>query len=329
MDMLNIEKKFAKEIRLINDYILDYTDSRYSLIKAAVRNMIKGGGKRLRPLFMMQAAKFGNYEQQKVLKIASGLEILHMATLVHDDIIDDASIRRGKETVQNKYGKDIAVFVGDFFLSKANSLFARYLSSPTLVKLNDVINLICEGEIKQYQEKFNHNLNIGDYFRRIRRKTALFFGMCAYIGGYESGIRNRKLYNLYNLGLETGMAFQIRDDILDYTASGTKTGKDAGQDLFAGVYTLPVINLFQNDNKITAEFKNEIENKDGVFKKKLTEKEAEKISQRLKTGDYIKKCKILEKRFTNRAFYHLEQLPGEEIKENFNYILRYQLHRKK
>ena len=127
-----------------------------------------------------------------------------MATLVHDDIIDEARLRRGRITAQEKFGNDVAVFVGDFLLTKSYSLFVDNLSQHSLVKLNKVVKMVCIGEIRQYEEKYDLDLSLIDYFKRIRRKTALLFAISAYIGAYEAGVRGKGYFNFINLPLRWG-----------------------------------------------------------------------------------------------------------------------------
>ena len=117
-----------------------------------------------------------------------------------------------------------------------------------MYRLSNIVNTICEGEINQFQNKFNTEISITQYFKRIRKKTALLFGFSTYLGAYESGLRNQELYNLYNVGLNFGMAFQIQDDILDFQGQEKIMGKEIGQDIDSGVYTLPLVIALKNDN---------------------------------------------------------------------------------
>ncbi|MCK8816156.1 polyprenyl synthetase family protein [Natroniella sulfidigena] len=320
--MVTTESKFKALIDQVDEFIIEYANSRQELINVAVTDLVKAGGKRLRPILMILASEFGDDQSEKKIKIASGLELLHMATLVHDDIIDEASTRRGELTTQNKFGKDVAVFVGDFLLTKAYNLFLEHLSRKAALKFNQTVKLICEGEVDQYESKFDPDLTINGYLRRIRRKTALLFAFSTYVGAYESGIRNTTLSNLYNLGLEMGMAFQIRDDILDFVGEKRKVGKAVGQDLLAGIYTLPIVYLLESkeSNKQVKEI---------LTKESITEDDAILISELVKNTGALAKSQQLEERFLDRAKYHLAQLPGNEAKQHLNYILGYQVSREK
>ncbi|MGM0411584.1 MAG: polyprenyl synthetase family protein, partial [Bacillota bacterium] len=243
------KKKYKKIKEEIDENILIITQNNSSLIQESINDLVKSGGKRLRPLLVLLASKFGNIEKNKIYEIAAGIEIFHMSTLVHDDIIDKASIRRGAETAQKKFGNKMAVFIGDYLLSKTLEIFEKNLSSHSKKKLSKIVRLICEGEIAQHNNKFNYNLTVVDYFRRIRKKTALLFAYSMYLGAYESNVRGKKLHHLYNFGLEMGMAFQIEDDLLDFSGDKDLAGKKVNQDLKNGIYTLPVILLLEDEKE--------------------------------------------------------------------------------
>lgn len=234
-------------VKKIDHHIRKKTKSNRPMINYAVDDLIKGGGKKLRPFLLFLAASFGDYDKDVLLDLASGIEILHMASLVHDDIIDNAELRRGQETAQKKFGKKEAVFIGDFLLTKTFDILFDHLDRDTLKRISKDVRLICEGEIEQAEKRFDFQISIKDYFRRIRHKTALLFALSSYLGAYVSGIRARKLNLLYKLGLEIGMAFQIQDDILDFEGEEQETGKKLAQDLSEGIVTLPIILLLNKD----------------------------------------------------------------------------------
>ncbi|MFW6016687.1 MAG: polyprenyl synthetase family protein [bacterium] len=314
--------KFKKFRNQLNNYMLEYCYSRRNIINTAVEDLILGGGKRLRPIMFFWAARFGEFDKDKLFPIAAGIELLHMATLVHDDIIDDAKLRRGEITAQERFGKNIAVFVGDYLLTKSNDLFSQNLSRHCLKRLNKTVSLICEGEVDQYEEKFNIDIGIKDYFRRIRRKTALLFAISTYMGAYESGLRAKKLSLLYNFALEMGMTFQIQDDLLDFVGKEEETGKKMGQDLLSGIYTLPVICLMQKE-----EYREE--SRQILGKDILDESDLSLISQMVVESGSLQDSKEIGKRFLNKAINYLEGLPKIRAREDMMFILYRQLKRQK
>lgn len=300
-----------------------HCESRRDLLNTAITDLINGGGKRLRPIMFNIAAGFGNYNKDKIIKLASGIELLHMATLVHDDIIDEGKLRRGRETAQHRFGKNIAVFVGDYLLAKSYKLFSDNLSRKGLSRLNKTVHLICEGEIDQFQEKYNYHVSVRDYLKRIRRKTALFFGLSTYLGAYESGLRGKLLYHLYKFGLELGMAFQIQDDLLDFTGNEEKTGKKIGQDMAAGIYTLPVICLLE-DNNYQGEARR-LFRWDGFAEKDIIKQ----ITGMVREGNSLNRSKTMEERFLARAEKHLKFLPADKTRDDLYYIVDQQSSREK
>ncbi|MFW6022083.1 MAG: polyprenyl synthetase family protein [Halanaerobiaceae bacterium] len=317
-------ERFQPIIDELNNFILDYCQTKRTILNITVDDLIKGGGKRLRPVLLMLAGGFGDgsSNSKKLLPLAAGIELLHMATLVHDDIIDEAKLRRGQITAQERFGKNVAVFVGDYLLTKSYSLLSENLSKHTLLKLNKIVRLVCVGEIDQFEEKFDINITIKNYLRRIRRKTALLFAISTYIGGYESGVRAKHLHLLYNFALEMGMAFQIRDDLLDFTGDEIKTGKKVGQDLSAGIYTLPVICLLRdNDHK---------DNIACILKKEtLKSEDIMKISQMVKESTALDDSKEIARKFLKKSMDNLEQLPQIKAKTDIKYIVDRQLKRQK
>lgn len=316
-----IEERFKPLIHKINQNILIITRSNRELVNLAVNDLVQGGGKRLRPILAILAGRYGNFQESKMLKIAASLEILHMASLIHDDIIDDADLRRGRASAQTRFGKKNAVFVGDFLLAKAYNIFANLISRNSLNKLNKSVQLICEGEISQYEDKYDLDLSITDYLRRIRRKTALLFGLSTYIGAYESGIRGSLLGGLYNLGLKMGMAFQIQDDILDFIGDHHKTGKGIGSDLKTGIYTLPIIYLLE-DKKLEKEARSILE------KKVLSNTDLKRINELIKIGQVIEKSREMGKKYIDKAYNYLNKLPENSAGQDLEFIVDYQLKRK-
>ena len=321
MIKLFIRNKYETAVKEIDKKIIEVTQTNNKLISEAVTDLVASGGKRLRPIMVGLASSFGKVEEEKILEIAAGIEILHMATLVHDDIIDEAELRRGEVTAQKRYGKKMAVFIGDYLLSSINSVFERQLSSASRVKLNKIVRMICEGEIKQFQNKYNYNITINQYLKRIRRKTALLFGLSTYLGAYESKVKDKKLHHLYNVGLEMGMAFQIQDDILDFTGNKEVVGKKLGQDLISGVYTLPVILLLHNE-----EYRKKVINI--VSDKSKLENDFDYLANMISDSNVLEQSKELARRFIDKARYHLEELPENEAKDYLHKIIDKQLGRK-
>ena len=304
---MNLEKEFCETINEINKKMIQNTNSSVSLVNNIIKQLITAGGKRLRGILVVKAGKAGNYEQNNLYNIAAALEILHLATLIHDDVIDEAELRRGQKAVQKKYNKDLAVLCGDFLYNRSFRHFSQNLSKQSLNKLHKIEKLICEGEAKQYYNKYNFEISIYDYLRRIRRKTALLFAFSTYVGAYESGITDINLNHFYNIGLNLGIAYQIRDDILDYTGSIKNIGKDTRQDLAAGILTLPLILLLQKD-----QYKKKIKKIIKRDQQNITAKDLSKIIIMIKEANCLEKSINYYNRFVSKSYTHLQSL-----KKNF------------
>lgn len=313
-------KKYKEIKNKVDDRILKITANNNDLIQEAVSDLVNAGGKRLRPILVILSSRFGEIEEEKIYNIAAGVEIIHMSTLIHDDIIDEADLRRGKKTAQKKYGKKMAVFIGDYLISRTLDIFEENLSKKSRQKLNKVVSLICEGEIKQFQNKNNLEISVLDYFRRIRKKTALLFGLSMYLGAYESGIRGKDFHHIYNFALEMGMAFQIEDDLLDFTGDKNLTGKNIGQDLETGIYTLPVV-LLLNDEKYNKKIKR-------LLKVKNKNLDKRKILALINKANTIEKSREVAEKFVKKANYHLDELPDNKTKKFLLKIMERQIDRR-
>jgi heptaprenyl diphosphate synthase len=225
------------------DYLESHLKSKQPLLEETVSRLAKAGGKRIRPALIITSAHFGDYDQEKVWSVASAMEMLHMATLIHDDIIDEAELRRGAETVQSKYGKDTAVFTGDYLFSLTFSTLSGSASQKELTKIAEVVQRICEGEVQQHENRYELSISYKDYLRRIRGKTALLFeGSCA-LGAQIGNLGKLNTRRLAHYGRYLGMGFQLTDDILDFTASAKELGKPENNDFTQGIYTLPILHV--------------------------------------------------------------------------------------
>ncbi|PTX16753.1 polyprenyl synthetase family protein [Halanaerobium congolense] len=319
--MLIEDKLYQKIYTKLNKNIIEITNSKRTIVNEAVKDLVEGGGKKLRPFLMFLAASFGDdYDKDKLIQLGSGIELLHMASLVHDDIIDDADLRRGKESAQKKFGKKEAVFIGDFLLSKTFDIFFDYLDRDVLKKMNKHLRLLCEGEIEQSEKRYELQIGVRDYYRRIRHKTALLFALSSYLGGYVSGIRGKKLNILYKLGLEIGMAFQIQDDLLDFEGDENNTGKVLARDLKEGIVTLPVILLMG---------KNEYNDKYQIYNKNvLDESVVNDIITDVKESDVLKESREILLVFIKRVEKYMDRLPNNRAKKKLKKLIELQVDRK-
>lgn len=237
-----------KELKIVEKYLIDDIDTDLPLLSNASTHLIKAGGKRLRPAFTLLAARIYADSLEKVIPLAVALELIHMASLVHDDVIDDSDVRRGTKTVKSKWGNRVSVYAGDYILAKSLHLVAGYNRSDMVDVLAEASMKICEGEIIQMLSCYKVNQSFKDYIRRIERKTALLISVSCKLGAMVSEASPREVGALTKYGYYLGMAFQVTDDILDFTADEKTLGKPVGSDIRQGVITLPALYALKNDS---------------------------------------------------------------------------------
>lgn len=211
------------------------------LVSQTARHILFSGGKRLRPLLMILSARLCDYRGADDKMFACIFEYLHAATLLHDDLVDDAELRRGKPAAHLKWGHETAVLVGDFLLARGLSIAARTGSLKVIEIISEITENMSQGEIHQLQNKGNLSLTESDYLEIIRRKTAILIQGACRVGAVVAGANEIKEAALSTYGYNVGLAFQMADDLLDYLAETRILGKQVGMDLKEGKLTLPII----------------------------------------------------------------------------------------
>lgn len=207
----------------------------------------RGGGKRLRPALVLLAARNFEYDRERLLPVAAAVELIHMATLVHDDVVDGATSRRGLPTVGERWGTATAVLTGDFLFARAFSLLAADRDTRVVRVMAEAVYEMSTGELEQQEQLFDPSDGEEGYYRRIFKKTAHFISQCCLLGGLMGGAGERQVEALRRYGYGIGMGFQLIDDILDLVGDPEELGKPRGTDLRSGVLTLPVLYALQRD----------------------------------------------------------------------------------
>jgi octaprenyl-diphosphate synthase len=231
-DLREVEREFVRHIQ-----------SQVALIPAIGNYIQDSGGKRIRPAVLLMAARMTGYSGDGAVLYASVIEFIHTATLVHDDIIDESELRRGREAVHTRWGNHVTVLFGDFLYLKSMSLALTQDRLEVIRLLCDVTLRIVEGEIYQLTKNGVVELTEEEHFDIVRRKTAFLFAGCAKIGGMLGTTTREQQEALWDYGMNIGMAFQIVDDLLDFTGDEVALGKPVGGDLREGKMTLPIIHL--------------------------------------------------------------------------------------
>lgn len=294
--------EMKKEMDKVEQLLETTLKSRRKIAEDTSMDLLKSGGKRIRPALVIASAKCGEYDSNKAVTLAAALEMFHMATLIHDDIIDNSKTRRGSETVQSKYGKDIAVYTGDYLFSKAFLLLSKVDSGQQILNLSKFIKAICEGELEQHTAKFDLTSSTVTYLKRIKYKTALLFAIACQVGA-ETGKCSKVISrNLRRYGMALGTGFQIKDDLLDITSEKEVVGKPVGHDILEGVYTIPLLFTIRNSS-----YKNEV--LEILGKNNLSKGDITEIVYYIKKSHGIEYSQQLENKHYERAIKSLEHIP--------------------
>ncbi|WP_018660417.1 heptaprenyl diphosphate synthase component II [Heyndrickxia acidiproducens] len=307
------------DIDLIEKELEKAVASNSTLIEQASFSLLKAGGKRIRPVFVLLGAKFGDYRIERVKNVAVALELIHMASLVHDDVIDDSKLRRGKPTVKAEWDNRIAMYTGDYILASALEYITKVEDLTAHQILADTLVEVCTGEIEQIKDKYHFGQNLRCYLRRIKRKTALLIAVSCQLGAIAAGADEQVHKQLFRFGYNVGMSYQIIDDILDFTGTEKELGKPAGEDLRQGNITLPVLFAMQD----TA-IKNELQH----VHEHMPKTELDRVIGLIKSSGAIEQSYAISQRYLSKALKALEGLPDSRIKKTLAELAKYMGKRK-
>ncbi|HRQ66232.1 MAG TPA: polyprenyl synthetase family protein [Xanthomonadaceae bacterium] len=239
--MRAVQALIANEMTAVDALIRERLSSDVPLVNSVAEHIIGSGGKRLRPALVLLAAGAAGYRGRDHHLLAAIVEFIHTATLLHDDVVDESDLRRGRRTANAIWGNAASVLVGDFLYSRAFQLMVEANRMEIMRILADTTNAIAEGEVLQLMYVRNPDTDEAAYLEVIERKTAVLFAAATRLGGVLAGVPDDFEQALHAYGLNLGLAFQIADDVLDYTADSETLGKNLGDDLAEGKPTLPVI----------------------------------------------------------------------------------------
>ena len=323
-EILNL---FDEDLKKINNIILSNSIGKSELIQEISNHLINSGGKRIRPILLLISAKLcGSQNDPNQHYLASAVEMLHSATLLHDDVVDMSEIRRGKKTANALWDNKASILVGDYLFSLSFQLMVKSQNLAILELLAKTSSIIADGEVLQLQNSTNIDLTEEKYFEIIFGKTAVLFSACCEVGALLNNRSNEEIVALRLFGKYLGMVFQIVDDILDYSSNESTLGKDIGNDFFEGKVTLPIIKTYQN-----ADFYNKKLISD-IFAKNFQQYEKNlndfiKISDLINKFDGIKETKNIAKSLANKALEQLNIFPNNHYKNHLLNILEYSLQR--
>ena len=247
----------AQDFERVNKLIIEQLSSDVPLVEKIAHYIVESGGKRMRPLLVLLASNALGYEGENKsadkIKLASIIEFLHTATLLHDDVVDTSDLRRGKATANAKWGNAPSVLVGDFLYSRAFQMMVQISNMSIMNILSDATNVIAEGEVFQLMNCKNPDVTEENYMAVIKSKTAMLFQAASHSGAVLANASAEQETALRDYGLHLGLAFQLIDDVLDYTGSAEDMGKNVGDDLAEGKPTLPLIYAMKHGSKEQAQ----------------------------------------------------------------------------
>ncbi len=233
----------GNQLKAVDQVIRDSLSSDVMLVNQIAEHIVASGGKRLRPMIHLLAASACGVSNQHTARLAAIIEFIHTATLLHDDVVDESALRRGRDTANAVWGNAASVLVGDFLYSRAFQMMVEIESMRVMDVLAETTNVIAEGEVLQLMHLHNPRVSEAGYQEVIRCKTAKLFEASARLGAILAGVGDNQEAALADYGLQLGLAFQLADDMLDYTGDANDLGKNVGDDLAEGKPTLPLIYL--------------------------------------------------------------------------------------
>lgn len=241
MQPYQLNPEVAPQFEMVNDFIINHLGSNVPLVEKIGHYIVESGGKRLRPLLVLLAANACQYKGDRHISLAAVIEFIHTATLLHDDVVDNSELRRGKDTANAKWGNAPSVLVGDFLYSRAFQIMVDIGSLPIMGVISNATTVIAEGEVLQLLNSRNPDTTEEAYMQVILGKTAMLFEAATEVGALLADASDKERVAMRDYGRHIGIAFQLIDDVMDYKSTVEEMGKNVGDDLAEGKPTLPLI----------------------------------------------------------------------------------------
>jgi len=322
MDPKRIFNVVEDDFSAVNQLILDQLHSDVDLVETISQYLVDSGGKRVRPLLVLLAAKCCDYQGKDHILLATIIEFLHTATLLHDDVVDMSELRRGRSTANAVFGNAPSVLVGDFLYSRAFQMLVQLADLPIMAIMANCTNQIAEGEVQQLTNARNPDLTEQQYRDVIQAKTAILFEASAETAGILSGVNKEQQTALKNYGAHLGMTFQLIDDLLDYNGDAEEMGKNVGDDLAEGKMTLPLIHTLKNSSPDNAKLIRE-----AVLENRI--EDTAKIIALVKNSDALAYTQNKAEQEADMAIQQLENLPDNSFRDALKDLAKQALNRSK
>ncbi|CAA0098121.1 Octaprenyl diphosphate synthase [BD1-7 clade bacterium] len=319
--MQHIQELVAEDFSAVNQTILDQLHSRVGLVENIGHYITEAGGKRLRPLITLLAANALGYKGNKHIELAVVIEFIHTATLLHDDVVDISSLRRGRPTANANWGNAPSVLVGDFIYSRAFQMLVAIGDMEIMALLSDTTNQIAEGEVLQLTKAGDPDCSREEYLRVIRDKTAILFAGALKGAAIIADQPETIQVALYQYGLDLGIAFQLADDVLDYEGDAKVMGKNVGDDLSEGKPTLPLIYSIEQAQNGEAD----------IVIEAIQQKSAENISDILElvqSNGALDYTREFAQKYVDSARQQLNVLPESPFRDALEQLAGFAVNRK-
>ena len=308
-----IEDDFAA----VNRTIVEQLHSRVGLVESIGHYIVDAGGKRLRPILVLLAARGCGIRDRRHIELAAVIEFIHTATLLHDDVVDMSTLRRGRPTVNAEWNSETSVLVGDFIYSRAFQLLVGIGDMGIMEIMADTTNRIAEGEVQQLVNKNNPDIDEAGYLRVIHDKTAILFQSAAQCGARLAGAPAATEQAFKALGLHLGIAFQLIDDVLDYAGDSDAMGKNIGDDLLEGKPTLPLIHVMRHGGRGEAELIRSC-----IADAEYCKAHLRKVIEVVRAGDALEYTSNLARAEADKALALLNDIPPSTYRDSLETMIR-------
>lgn len=320
--METVTQLIADDLTKLESTIQQLITTKIGFIKEIVNHIIRSGGKRVRPILIILTARLCGYRNEKHIPYAAIIEFIHTATLLHDDVVDNAKTRRGSTTANTLWGNEPSVLVGDFLFSKSFELLAHNGNEEIMRIMSEATTSLAEGEILELLKTCDADTSKKEYFEIIKNKTASLFSAACEVGAILGKVNQAKRSALKNFGYNLGMAFQLIDDVLDYISYDAVLGKRVGTDLKEGKVTLPLIHALKSSTEKEKTYINTVLNK-----AKVTANDFARVSKIIKKYDGVGYTVDTTRQFIENAKLNLQPFRPSAYKESLITLADYILSR--
>lgn len=310
--------QFSRHFKEINEQLKRSLGTRVALIENIAEYSVLGDGKRIRPLLFVLCAQLCGAKQNNLYYLSTIFEYLHAASLLHDDVLDNADLRRNKPSVRQVWGDSAAILAGDFLYSKASAIAIEWNTMDALKVMTAMVSQMVEGQMIELSQTNNWHIRRDQYLEIIISKTAALMSAACACGAIVAGADQEKVEDLSNYGLNLGIAFQLIDDLLDYTSCEEAFGKPVGKDIREGKVTLPLIHALSNLDK------KEVERMEDLFKeKRAAGEDYEKLIAWVRNQGAIEHTKDEVEKYSKKALGFLDLFPPSTAKEELIKLCTY------